>query len=98
MGDGNVHLNVLPPNTLDRGEIDARIYKAKNIINDVLDNYRGSMSAEHGIGRLKRPDFEKRLPDVQRQLLSAIKTAIDPSLAMNPGCQLSLLSYSGTSN
>lgn len=98
VGDGNVHLNVLPPNTLDRGEIDARIYKAKNIINDVLDNYRGSMSAEHGIGRLKRPDFEKRLPDVQRQLLSAIKTAIDPSLAMNPGCQLSLLSYSGTSN
>lgn len=98
VGDGNVHLNVLPPNTLDRAEIDARIYKAKNIINDVLDGYRGSMSAEHGIGRLKRPDFEKRMPDVQRQLLSAIKLAIDPTLAMNPGCQMSLPPCPETSN
>lgn len=98
VGDGNVHLNVLPPNTLDRVEIDARIYKAKNIINDVLDKYRGSMSAEHGIGRLKRSDFEKRLPSVQRQLLSAIKTAIDPTVAMNPGCQMSLAPCSEASS
>ncbi|MFD1198640.1 FAD-binding oxidoreductase [Brucella gallinifaecis] len=89
VGDGNVHLNVLPPETLDREESDACIYAAKKIINDVLDGYDGSISAEHGIGRLKRSDFEKWLPDIRRQLLNRIKTAIDPKFVMNPGCQLS---------
>ncbi|WEX91305.1 FAD-binding oxidoreductase [Sinorhizobium garamanticum] len=89
VGDGNVHLNVLPPGDLPRSEIDARIYKAKKIINEVLDSYHGSISAEHGIGRLKRSDFDTRLSEVRRKLLAAVKTAIDPDLWMNPGCQLS---------
>ena len=97
VGDGNVHLNVLPPGDLPRAEIDARIYKAKTVINAVLDTYRGSISAEHGIGRLKKPDFEARLPAVQRQLLNAIKTAIDPTLVMNAGCQLNYTADSGQS-
>jgi FAD/FMN-containing dehydrogenase len=88
VGDGNVHLNVLPPSHLERAEKDRRIYQAKTIINGVVDAFHGSISAEHGIGRLKRPDFEARLPDVQRQLLTAIKTAIDPNGVMNTGCQL----------
>ncbi|OLP42408.1 FAD-binding oxidoreductase [Rhizobium oryziradicis] len=91
VGDGNVHLNVLPPSHLTREEKDKRIYLAKNIINEVVDAFGGSISAEHGIGRLKRPDFEARLPDVQRQLLTAIKTAIDPDGVMNTGCQLNFL-------
>ncbi|WFU50659.1 FAD-binding oxidoreductase (plasmid) [Sinorhizobium terangae] len=89
VGDGNVHLNVLPPGDLPRSEIDARIYRAKKIINDVLDGYHGSISAEHGIGRLKKSDFDTRLTEVRRKLLTAAKTAIDPDLRMNPGCQLS---------
>lgn len=97
VGDGNVHLNVLPPGDLDRTEIDARIYRAKTVINGVLDGYRGSISAEHGIGRLKRPDFEARLPDVQRRLLSAVKAAIDPTFVMNSGCQLNFAGDSGKS-
>ena len=88
VGDGNVHLNVLPPATLPRAEIDAQIYKAKNVINAVLDDYRGSISAEHGIGRLKRSDFTTRLPDARRNLLTAVRGAIDPAGIMNPGCQL----------
>ncbi|MBP1884488.1 FAD/FMN-containing dehydrogenase [Ensifer mexicanus] len=89
VGDGNVHLNVLPPGDLPRSEIDTRIYKAKKIINEVLDRYHGSISAEHGIGRLKKSDFDTRLSEVRRKLLTAAKTAIDPDLRMNPGCQLS---------
>ena len=54
----------------------------------MLDTYSGSISAEHGIGRLKKPDFEARLTPVQRHLLGAIKTAIDPTFVMNAGCQL----------
>lgn len=91
VGDGNVHLNVLPPGGLPRSEIDARIYRAKKIINEVLDSYQGSISAEHGIGRLKKSDFDTRLSEVRRKLLTAVKTAIDPDLLMNPGCQLNLV-------
>ncbi len=88
VGDGNVHLNVLPPRGLEADEIRQRIYAAKGVINAVLDDFGGSISAEHGIGRLKKADFLSRLPSVQRQLLTAIKRAIDPDWIMNPGCQL----------
>ena len=88
VGDGNVHLNVLPPAGLSPEESAAQIYKAKVAINTVLDAYHGSISAEHGIGRLKKTDFEARLPDVRRKLLTALKGAIDPTFVMNPGCQL----------
>ena len=88
VGDGNVHLNVLPPNGLPRDEVAQRIYSAKGIINEVLDGFAGSISAEHGIGRLKKPDFLSRLPPTQKRLLTAVKQAIDPERIMNPGCQL----------
>ncbi|MFN3634629.1 MAG: FAD-binding oxidoreductase [Rhizobium rhizophilum] len=88
VGDGNVHLNVLPPGGLSAGEVQQRIYAAKSVVNSVLDDFAGSISAEHGIGRLKKADFLSRLPAVQRQLLTAIKQAIDPDWIMNPGCQL----------
>lgn len=90
VGDGNVHLNVLPPAGLSPQERLDRIVAAKYAINDVLDEYSGSISAEHGIGRLKREDFETRLDPARRGLLSALKHAIDPTLIMNPGCQLNL--------
>lgn len=88
VGDGNVHLNVLPAADATPEERVEQIYKAKGAINAVLDRYHGSISAEHGIGRLKRGDFEARLSPVRRQLLTAIKLAIDPDQLMNPGCQL----------
>ncbi len=90
VGDGNVHLNVLPPNGSTREERDHYIYKAKVIVNAVLDRYAGSISAEHGIGRLKRGDFESRLAPVQREMIERLKAAFDPELRMNPGCQLAI--------
>ncbi|TQS70853.1 FAD-binding oxidoreductase [Rhodobacteraceae bacterium] len=91
VGDGNVHLNVLPDPAADGPQTDADIYTAKGAINAVLDRFDGSISAEHGIGRLKRTDFEARLPDVRRDMLLALKDALDPASTMNPGCQLDLL-------
>ena len=90
VGDGNVHLNVLPPNGSTPEERDAFIYQSKTLVNEVLDRYVGSISAEHGIGRLKRADFENRLSDVQREMIVRLKTAFDPDRRMNPGCQISL--------
>lgn len=88
VGDGNVHLNVLPPSGLSREEVAERIYAAKAVVNEVLDGFEGSISAEHGIGRLKKADFLARVPATQLQLLTAIKQAVDPAGIMNPGCQL----------
>ncbi|MBO0140046.1 FAD-binding oxidoreductase [Agrobacterium sp. Ap1] len=90
VGDGNVHLNVLPPNGSTIEERHEKIYKAKKVVNVVVDKYNGSISAEHGIGRLKREDFEERLSDTKRGLLIAIKKAIDPDLLLNPHCQIDL--------
>ncbi len=67
----------------------------KETINAVLDRYAGSISAEHGIGRLKRDDFEKRIDPARRKLLEGLKQVIDPDNIMNPGCQLSLDSSKG---
>ena len=88
VGDGNVHLNVLPPSGLTREEVAERIHAAKAVVNEVLDGFEGSISAEHGIGRLKKADFLARVPATQLQLLTAIKQAVDPAGIMNPGCQL----------
>ncbi|MBB5277307.1 FAD/FMN-containing dehydrogenase [Rhizobium rosettiformans] len=88
VGDGNVHLNVLPPSGLTQEEVAERIYAAKAVVNEVLDGFEGSISAEHGIGRLKKADFLARVPATQLQLLTAIKQAVDPAGIMNPGCQL----------
>ncbi|MVW70100.1 FAD-binding oxidoreductase [Bordetella sp. 15P40C-2] len=88
VGDGNVHINVLPPAGMDvasRGQV---IHGAKDCINAVVDAFQGSISAEHGIGRLKRAEFEARISMPRRQLLSAIKRAIDPDGLLNPNCQL----------
>lgn len=95
VGDGNVHLNVIPESNLDAAAKDAKIKLAKETINAVLDRYAGSISAEHGIGRLKRDDFEKRIDPARRKLLEGLKQAIDPDNIMNPGCQLSLDSSKG---
>lgn len=89
-GDGNVHMNVMPPSADDLARKDEKIKLAKDTINTVLDGYSGSISAEHGIGRLKRDDFEKRLDPVNKALLYTLKRALDPHAIMNPGCQLSL--------
>lgn len=86
VGDGNVHLNVLPPKALGLEERRGRIKVAKTVINTVLRGYRGGISDEHGIGSEKQQDFEAQLDPVQRRLLQRVKNAIDPDGLMNPGC------------
>ena len=88
IGDGNIHFNVLPPEGMDPASAGARITAAKTIVNEAVDRFGGSISAEHGIGRLKRPDFEARLPPAQEGLLRRVRRAIDPHGRMNPGCQI----------
>ena len=68
----------------------ARRDEVQRLVFDVDEALGGSISAEHGIGRLKRSDFESRLSDVQRRMITGLKNTFDPELRMNPGCQITL--------
>lgn len=86
LGDGNVHVNVLPQAGATREQRLALIRTGKDIINQCVYRYKGSISAEHGIGRLKLPEFEANSCPVQQHLMRRIKSTIDPAGLMNPGC------------
>ncbi len=85
IGDGNVHLNVIPPEGLDNDRIDALFDIAEGLIFEVVDRMNGSISAEHGIGRAKRKAFLSRVDAVTLDLMNSLKTAIDPGALMSPG-------------
>ncbi len=88
VGDGNVHLDVIPPSDLTEDEKIHVVEAAKDLLFDLVYEFDGSISAEHGLGREKRDDFIKSTPPVTIELLQSIKNAIDPDGIMNPGCQL----------
>ena len=83
VGDGNVHFNFASPSP---GEAEAFMAKAKEIsaiVYDTVAEFDGSISAEHGIGILKREELA-RLKPVDVAVMRAIKTALDPKGIMNP--------------
>jgi FAD/FMN-containing dehydrogenase len=81
-GDGNVHLNVLPPPGPDGA---AALDRAEAALYAKVDAFAGSISAEHGVGRLKRAAFEARLDPERRALIAGLKRLMDPDGRMNPG-------------
>ena len=86
LGDGNLHYNVQAPDAADaeaflrdqEKPINALVYAA-------VDRYHGSISAEHGIGSLKREKLQQHKSPVALTLMRQIKTALDPHNTMNPG-------------
>jgi FAD/FMN-containing dehydrogenase len=92
IGDGNIHHNILPPQGVTKAaflkaEPDAA-ERIRMVINDATVEFGGSISAEHGIGRLKTQDLEAYVSPVKRRALKAIKSALDPNNIMNPGAVL----------
>jgi FAD/FMN-containing dehydrogenase len=85
VGDGNVHYNVLPPKGLSEAECAPLLHQAEEVIFAVVDRFGGSISAEHGIGRVKLEHFHQRLSEVDYDLLRKIKSGIDPDGRMSPG-------------
>jgi FAD/FMN-containing dehydrogenase len=85
-GDGNLHFNI---NLLD-GAADATAFRAREpvirrAIHDLVASLHGSISAEHGIGRLKREELARYANPVKLELMRAVKRALDPNGIMNPG-------------
>jgi len=89
LGDGNLHYNVFPPKGHDRSEFDARRSAVKRAVHDLAASFGGSVSAEHGIGRLKTSDLKRYGDPAKLAAMRAIKTALDPQGIMNPGAVLS---------
>ena len=84
-GDGNLHYNVNAAPGVDRAAFLARAPLIKRAIHDLVAHYHGSISAEHGIGRLKREELERYAPPTALATMRAIKRALDPNAIMNPG-------------
>lgn len=86
VGDGNIHFNVTPPPGADH---DAFVSKdglpVSAAIHDLIASLNGSISAEHGIGRLKREELAWRKSPVEMEMMRAVKKALDPEGRMNPG-------------
>lgn len=88
VGDGNIHHNVFPPKGIPKADfVQANagvIDQVRLAINDVTHAHGGSISAEHGIGRLKADDLQHYASAARYDALKRIKAALDPKGIMNP--------------
>jgi FAD/FMN-containing dehydrogenase len=85
MGDGNIHYDILGPEDGDHDQWRSRMEEFEARVHDVVVGFGGSISAEHGIGQLKRDELAERKTPVEMDLMRTIKRAIDPDGLMNPG-------------
>ena len=83
-GDGNIHYNIAQPPGADADAFLARWQDISETVFDIVDSLGGSISAEHGIGIMKRDDLQKRADPAKLALMRRIKTALDPQNTLNP--------------
>jgi FAD/FMN-containing dehydrogenase len=84
-GDGNVHYNVAQPVGMAPDAFRALMPKIMDATHDLVAEIAGSISAEHGIGQLKRTTLARVKSDVELDLMRAIKATLDPNGILNPG-------------
>ncbi len=90
VGDGNLHYNQSKPHGMQDAEFRAREEAVHEVVHAVTARMQGSISAEHGIGRLKRQAFLQYKQPVALELMARIKQALDPANTFNPGRVLPL--------
>ena len=84
LGDGNIHYNIAQPIGMDKDEFLGQWQALTETVFDIVGEFEGSISAEHGIGIMKKADLAKRADPVKLAMLKAIKQALDPDNIMNP--------------
>jgi len=83
LGDGNIHFNPAgPPGDAAFAEARERVNR---IVHDIVAEFSGSISAEHGLGRLRREEARRYKPAVEIELMQRLKQALDPQNLLNPG-------------
>ena len=85
VGDGNIHYNVFGPAGEDASAFFAKSAEVNRIVYDVVASLGGSISAEHGLGVLKRDEIKRYKGALELDMMRAIKSALDPRGLMNPG-------------
>jgi FAD/FMN-containing dehydrogenase len=84
MGDGNIHYNPLGPKDWP-GDFQTERDRVNSLVHDIVAEMNGSISAEHGIGRLRLGENERYKSEVEKELMRTIKRSLDPHNIMNPG-------------
>ncbi len=84
LGDGNIHYNISSPPGADADDYLKNRDAMQKAVHDIVTDLGGSISAEHGIGILKKDDLAMRADPVKLELMRTLKTAIDPDRIMNP--------------
>jgi len=79
VGDGNIHYNIGPERLV------AERPAVNRIVYDTVTEFAGSISAEHGLGQLKRDEVLRHKPAIELELMRALKRTLDPHNLMNPG-------------
>lgn len=85
LGDGNLHYNQSRPAAQDNADFIAQSDAVNRIVHDLVAELDGSISAEHGLGQLKRDEIRRYKSEVEMDLMRAVKKALDPAGLMNPG-------------
>jgi|SRR5690625_722299 len=85
LGDGNLHYNVMSGQAYTEQELVAKQEELSNLVHDAVLSFGGSISAEHGVGQLKRDWLPRYKDPVEISLMRRIKQALDPQNIMNPG-------------
>jgi FAD/FMN-containing dehydrogenase len=85
IGDGNLHVNVMKPDTMSKEEFLAKTSAADHDMFGLVKGHGGSVSAEHGIGLLKKPYLGYTRTESELTVMRAVKRALDPRNLMNPG-------------
>jgi FAD/FMN-containing dehydrogenase len=85
VGDGNLHYNLSQADAQENTAFIACQPQVNRIVHDLVNALDGSISAEHGIGQLKREELQRYKSPVELALMRALKQAIDPQGLMNPG-------------
>jgi FAD/FMN-containing dehydrogenase len=85
VGDGNIHFNVSQPVGADQAQFLARWGEVNAVVDKIVLKYHGSISAEHGIGKLKRDSLPKVKDPVALELMRGLKRMLDPNGILNPG-------------
>lgn len=85
IGDGNIHLNILKPEALPAAEFFERCGTVSDLVFELVKKHGGSISAEHGVGLLKKPYLHYSRSEQEIELMKGIKKLFDPNNIMNPG-------------
>lgn len=85
VGDGNLHYNLSKPLSQENAGFIAETPAVNHIVHDIVADLAGSISAEHGLGQLKREEIRRYKSSLELDMMRAIKQALDPHGLMNPG-------------